>query len=63
MTPEEYKEYRRYYNSLRTNRTRKTVTIKHCDICNCKVTWDNMSKHIKTNKHKKNSIKYVELTN
>lgn len=63
MTPEELKEYKKYYNSRRINRTRKNIPIKHCDVCNCDITWDNMSKHVKTNKHKNNDINHLESTN
>jgi hypothetical protein len=55
VTPEEIRERRKYYNSLRTNRTRKTIPVKHCDVCNRDITWDNMNKHIKTKKHIKNA--------
>lgn len=60
MTPEELKEVRRYYNSLRKNRQRKEVPIQHCDICNCDIKWDNMGKHRRTIKHQNNIIKSTE---
>ena len=62
MTPEEKKEKRRYYNSLRTNRVRKNVALHHCDICNCDIKWDNMCAHRKTNKHKNNELKNVDTS-
>lgn len=60
MTPEELKEYRKYYNDRRTNRVRKTIPIHHCDICNCDIKWDHMSTHRKSLKHKNNELKMNE---
>jgi hypothetical protein len=60
LTPEERKERQRIRNSQRGKRVRKTIPIKHCDVCNCDIKWDNMSSHKKSLRHSNNALNYVE---
>jgi hypothetical protein len=60
LTPEERKERQRLRNINRGKRVRKTIPIKHCDVCNCDIKWDNMSSHKKSLRHSNNALNYVE---